>query len=797
MFTDIELDSYFESIDLHRKGREFVRTVRVSDPSRSVTEGCYQNVTSLIYSEKMGFTIQSDSSTGEYSAVYGYEMDNNVLEFWDQLPPTKIKGLNKHGKSAAWSVRPDFLVLHHNCVEVHEIKADSFIDKQLRSGHPSWGRDDTGKIHYFPAEKYFSDIGIKYRIRPISSFNKTLLSNQKLLLSSRREKPPCSRLTSAVMELLTKRFSLTMQVLLEELGVVNAVPIIQMIDLGVIHCELEREFLSDNENVHVALTPELLVHARSVRAQSEKMRNILNIKIGDVPDLKSTKEALRRLKIIEEDGASSTVRAWKKKIKDGASQGLSAFESLLPKTNLRGNRKAKVSDNVLSIFQESVDLFYANPSRSSVKSAYVRYKNLARIKLPDEDPISEKTYRNRIRQLNQMKLGFERGGKRMMYANSPTSNVLDRSLKSRVAFQRAHIDHHLVKCFIVWGKDGKVDFVARPWLTLLIDEADDKVIGYHYSFAKPSRRADGCVLRDCVRRYGKLPEEIVADHGSDFKSVYLRSLLASEKVTLTFRPKSHSKSGSEVERFFNEFQTQWLCQRDGNMVDKYAARSVDGKFASRRMAVFQPVDLLREFEQYLAHRDNKLRGVKTETAEMSFNADLQTYGFVGKAVVYDERFIVASAVETDDYTIERNDIKIDGIRYSHPDLRKVSNKRTKVEVRVEPENPYVVYAFINDHWVSCVATGAVEFMEKSIINQKVETLKIRGAGSLRILAQQTAQDRLAELLSRADESLNGSLRSGWIDEDELEPVEESGISISVFDELATNELAQLSTAYWR
>ena len=148
MLTDMHLESYFESINLPQKGRDFVRRVRGSDPSRSVTEGNLENVSSVIYSEKMGHTIQSESSTGEYPAIYEYEFEPEVLEYWEQLPSVKVTGYNKSGRKTSWKLRADFLLLTKRGVIVDEIKSDNYINKKISEGHPAWYVDDQDVTHY-------------------------------------------------------------------------------------------------------------------------------------------------------------------------------------------------------------------------------------------------------------------------------------------------------------------------------------------------------------------------------------------------------------------------------------------------------------------------------------------------------------------------------------------------------------------------------------------------------------------------------------------------------------------------
>lgn len=797
MMTDIELAAYLEGLSLPEAGRKFVTRTRQSEPSRSVTEGCFKNGSSIIFSEKMGRTIQSESVTGETPAIYAYELDPNVLEFWDQIPGEQIQGLDKNGKQTSWRIRSDFLVLGKSGVSIEEIKDDTFVKNRLDEKHPAWKQDESGEIHYLPAEKHFAKMGIRYRIRLVSSFNKKLMSNQKLLLSSRSEPKPTQAFSDKVEVILNKSFSMTMKELMDRLGVLDATSLIQLVDMGVIFCELTEEFLHDYRNVHLSLSKRLSVLARSMRCQSDIAVNMVGVSVENIPSQKYAEEALKKLDAIENGATGRSARRWLKKIKDGELQGFTPFQCLVPRTYLSGNRSERFSLKIILVFEEAVKKFYSNVNRASVTSAYRRYRQFAMQEHPDEEPMSAEAFRIRIKKMNQEKIGFSRGGKRMMHARSPTSDVELRSLKSKVAFQRAHIDHHIVKCFLIWGADSNEVYVDRPWLTLLIDEANEKVLGYHLSFAKPSRMADACVLRDCVRRYGKLPEEIVADHGSDLKSAYFRSLLASEKIAINFRPKSKSSAGSEVERFFNEFQTQWLCQRQGNMVDKHAVRAVDGKFSARQQAAFKPEDFLLEFEQYLAYRDNKLKGSKTQTAQSAFDESTQVYGFVGRKIQYNERFIVASAVESREFTIERNDIKIDGIRYSHPDLINRNITKSKIEVRIEPENPYVVYACLNNRWISCTATGVVEFMAKSVVSQRVETLKIRGAGSLRQLAKEHSSGALAELLGVADTRLESIHKTRRIDIDEGGTPEKNEVNPNVFEQLAQADIYELPTTYWR
>jgi transposase InsO family protein len=795
--NQIERDSHFKRLQIPSAGVKFYMNA-LEGPSRSVSEGALFNQTSAIYSEKSDCTIQAESGTGEYAAVFEYEFKDEYLEVLDQLPHQKIKGISKNGRQCTYLVRSDYIVIKKDSVEVHEIKSDEYVQKKIDQKHPAWEMDSDGEVHYWPLEKHFENLGFKYKIRLISSFNKVLLSNSKLILSSRRASPVSNKFRQRVHDIFNNKSFMSMAELMKALKIEDATPILQLIDKKEIFCEIEAEFLSDPDNINIAATRTLSKHARYLKEKSSELLDMVGAEVSCVPPRRHAEEALKKLEILESGIDNRTTQRWRKKIKDGEKDGLSPFECLLPKHSLKGNRTERLSKTVLETFIKSVNAFYANPKRPSIKSALVRYRHFAREAHPDEEPMCESTFRRHLKKLDAMKVAYRRGGKRMMHANSPTTDIELRSLKSRVAFQRAHIDHHLVKCWVTWGADKENVFVGRPLLTILIDEATDNVLAWHFTFAKPSRLIDGCLLRGCVRLHGQLPEEIVADHGSDFKSVYFRSVLASEKVTLTHRPKSCAKSGSEVERIFKEFMIMWLCQREGNMVDKQAVRAVDRNFDAKNFAVMSPEDLICEFEQFINFRNNKLRGSKTVTIEDNFNHSRTLFSCVGRKIEMNTKFLVSTAVEAKEFTIERNDVKIDGIRYSNLMLKNHKIVKAKVDVRIDPENPYLVYAFVKNRWISCVATGIVEFMEKSVINQKIETLKIRGAGSLRALARSASDEKLGYLFDVADKRLSANKMpstASFIDLDEL-PNDSIDDNFNYGDREPQYQSTKLPTSAW-
>src|SRR5438132_1238400 len=71
-------------------------------------------------------------------------------------------------------------------------------------------------------------------------------------------------------------------------------------------------------------------------------------------------------------------------------------------------------------------------------------------------------------------------------------------------------------------------------------------------------------LRECVRRYQRLPDGIVVDGGPEFASVYFETLLARYGCTKKTRPGGQPRFGSVCERLFGTTNTQFIHTLAGN-----------------------------------------------------------------------------------------------------------------------------------------------------------------------------------------------------------------------------------------
>src|ERR1044071_2428222 len=116
MITTEEILRHCETLQLTLTGREYLKRVASSPPSRRA-RSLGTNVVSRFPSRKMGFVVQAESHRHELALVYVLEHDSEVLGFWDQPEGIKISYLSANGRLTSPVITPDYLVVRKNGVE--------------------------------------------------------------------------------------------------------------------------------------------------------------------------------------------------------------------------------------------------------------------------------------------------------------------------------------------------------------------------------------------------------------------------------------------------------------------------------------------------------------------------------------------------------------------------------------------------------------------------------------------------------------------------------------------------------
>ncbi len=175
MLDEHEFSKWCLTMGLNERAQQVVSRIRESVPSRRVQGGPY-NSHGRYPSHKMGFTIQWESSSTERPAVWLYEHNDDVLEFYDQPPKIKLTYTSKNGKKRGILHTPDFFVLRKNTVGWEEWKTEEDLI-QLSEKEPSRYTRIDGHWVCPPGEEYASQYGLHYYLRSGAEIDPTYARN--------------------------------------------------------------------------------------------------------------------------------------------------------------------------------------------------------------------------------------------------------------------------------------------------------------------------------------------------------------------------------------------------------------------------------------------------------------------------------------------------------------------------------------------------------------------------------------------------------------------------------------------
>src|ERR1700678_1700793 len=116
-------------------------------------------------------------------------------------------------------------------------------------------------------------------------------------------------------------------------------------------------------------------------------------------------------------------------------------------------------------------------------------------------------------------------------------------------------------------EDGRI---AKPWLTIVIDDYSRAIAGYFLGFDPPSSTRTALALRQAIWRKGHphwqmcgIPEVLYTDNGSDFTSKHIEQVAVDLKIQLIFSTPGKPQGRGRIERFFRSLNEMFLCDLEG------------------------------------------------------------------------------------------------------------------------------------------------------------------------------------------------------------------------------------------
>jgi putative transposase len=779
--TPEEFHIWSQRLQLSQGTEALIAAIRSSPPVRRVS-GRANNITGRYPSPKMGMSIQFESEHVELWAIYSMERDDDVLEFYDQSSRIPLSYRAKSGhKTTQWHT-PDFFVLRRTSAGWEEWKQASSLEKETVDKPARYQQVGTGQWHCPPGETYAEQFGLYYRLRSSAEFHPLEIQNQKFLQNFwAHEVPPNPKLEALATSHIKAHPGVTVAELLETYPDLPVDVLWVLLSTRRAFTDLSRTLLMNHSDVSlyaeetqvyahnseevasfetrsesplfawdgrlwriealgdtVQLRPEVGEPIALPRVEFEHLKQIGSLWAVDsvspspmTPEVrqllehasrKAQEAANRRMAhmLAYARGEPTTsprrsVQRWWKAYQEAEAQYRCGYLGLLDRVAARGNRTPHVPDASVQLLEAYLQTHYATPQAKNAAAVYRLYRE----KCGQEGipPVSERTfYRVRAR-FTTNEVEAKRRGSRAAYASSPFA-WLDQTTPrhGERPFALAHIDHTELDILLVSSVTGKP--LERPWATFLMDAYSRRVLACYVTYDPPSYRSVMMVLRECVRRHQRLPQECFVDRGPEFGSVYFETLLTHYSITKKDRPARQPRMGSVIERLFGTVTTQLLHQLLGNTQatkdPRLLTREVDPKhlavwtlprFGARLCQyVYEVYDQMEHPALFMSPREAFAQGMML--------AGMRTHALT----FYTEQFLQLTCPTTRTGCAKldgERGVVVNGLRYRHPLMHNSKDVGKCVPVLYEPFDMGRAYAFVEGQWLPCTADALLQVQGRS------------------------------------------------------------------------------------
>ena len=320
--------------------------------------------------------------------------------------------------------------------------------------------------------------------------------------------------------------------------------------------------------------------------------------------------AIRRSESLGNAGALAkvpprTVRYWRKRGADGELAYGNSFIGLLPRISDRGNRNRKIDQGVVEVMKEIIEEHVLAPNQLTKSVCYGIVRN--RCEERGLQPPSAKTFAAEIKRRSEQAIVEAREGRKAAYPITEFHWTVDQSTPRHGdrPFEVGHIDHTELDLELVDSRTGTN--LGRPWLTIFLDAFTRVILAFFLTFDPPSYRSCMAVIREAVRRYGRIPRTIVVDQGSEFEGMYFEALLARLGTHKKSRPASKGRYGSVIERWFGMNNTAFIHNLAGNSQALRKPRSMSPTHDPRDLACWTLQALNEAMERFAGDTYANLR----------------------------------------------------------------------------------------------------------------------------------------------------------------------------------------------
>jgi putative transposase len=453
--------------------------------------------------------------------------------------------------------------------------------------------------------------------------------------------------------------------------------------------------------------------------------------------------------------SARTLQRWQQRYREAEITLGRGYLGLLPRSKARGNHLKKLPEQAETLMEKFILNDYESLKQKPKQEVYIAFERAARLEGLAIIP-SYKTFWKRIKQRPAYEQTLKRQGKRAATQLEPWVWELERTTPRHGdrPLEIGHLDHTLLDVELVSARTGRP--LGRPWASFLTDAFTRRLLAIYLTFDPPSYRSCMMLLRECVWRYGRLPQIMVVDGGREFDSTYFETLTTYYGCTKKTRPWAHPRYGSVCERLFGTANSQFIHDLLGNTQIMQRVRQVTKKIQPKEQAVWTLSDLydylsIWAFEVYDLAEHPALGtspadafkmglAITGERAHMRYDDDFRYLSLAGPR----REKKGTAKVE------QGRGVKINYVYYSSKFFALPGVEGTDVLVRYDPFNIGVAFAFVQGNWVKCLSEHYLQLRGHTEREIQIASAELRKSQQNHGQGVSITAKRLADFLASAE-----------------------------------------------
>jgi transposase InsO family protein len=447
-----------------------------------------------------------------------------------------------------------------------------------------------------------------------------------------------------------------------------------------------------------------------------------------------------------------TLQRWEAIRREAEAKYSCGFIGLIPQPK-PANRRVRLDQATILFLNEFIEKDFESLKQKKKYEVYAAF-----LRACEKDaviPASYKTFCRAIKHRSRYEQVLKRQGRRAAYLHKPFFWTLDQTTPRHGdrPFEIVHIDHTEVdQEFLCSHTDRNL---GRAWATIMTDAYSRRFLATYVTFDPPSYRSCMMIARECVRRYGRLPQTVVVDGGLEFGSTYFETLLARYECTKKTRPPAESRFGSVCERLFGTLNTRFIHNLQGNTQIMQNVRQVTKAVNPKNQAIWTLDRFYARFNEFIYEvYDTTSHPALGCTPREMFALGMRQGGIRShRLITYNEDFLMFTLPTTSKGTAKVSPgqgVKINNLYYWSESFRDPQIELSSVEVRFDPFDAGTAYAFVHGVWVRCYSQYHSIFQNRSEREIRFATEELRRRRKLHSQQFNVTAKKLAEFLESVE-----------------------------------------------